>query len=73
MARSLVDTNILVYSRDLNEPVKRAQAIEVIDQLRASGELVLSAQCLRRRGDARDATARSTRRLIASSGPDGLA
>ena len=46
MARSLVDTNILVYSRDLNEPVKRAQAIEVIDQLRASGELVLSAQCL---------------------------
>ena len=46
MARSLVDTNILVYSRDLNEPVKRARAIEVIDQLRASGELVLSAQCL---------------------------
>jgi len=46
MARSLVDTNILVYSRDLNEPVKRARAIEVIDHLRASGELVLSAQCL---------------------------
>lgn len=46
MARSLVDTNILVYSRDLNEPVKRARAIEVIDGLRASGELVLSAQCL---------------------------
>ncbi|MBI3492497.1 MAG: hypothetical protein HY047_12065 [Acidobacteria bacterium] len=41
-----MDTNILVYSRDLNEPVKRARAIEVIDQLRASGELVLSAQCL---------------------------
>ncbi len=46
MARSLVDTNILVYSRDLNEPVKRARAIEVIDQLLASGDLVLSAQCL---------------------------
>ena len=46
MARSLVDTNILVYSRDLNEPVKRTRAIEVIEQLRASGELVLSAQCL---------------------------
>ena len=46
MARSLVDTNILVYSRDLNEPVKRARAIEVIDQLRASEDLVLSAQCL---------------------------
>ena len=41
-----MDTNILVYSRDLNEPVKRALAIEVIDQLRASGELVLSARCL---------------------------
>jgi predicted nucleic acid-binding protein len=46
MARSLVDTNVLVYSRDLNEPVKRPRAIEVIDQLHASGELVLSAQCL---------------------------
>ncbi len=46
MARSLVDANILVYSRDLNEPVKRARAIEVIDQLGAGRELVLSAQCL---------------------------
>jgi predicted nucleic acid-binding protein len=46
MAGSLVDTNILVYSRDLNEPVKRARAIEVTDQLGASGELMLSAQCL---------------------------
>ena len=46
MPRSLVDTNILVYSRDLNEPVKRARAIEVIEQLRGSGELVLSTQCL---------------------------
>ena len=46
MARSLVDTNVLIYSRDLNEPVKRARAIEVIDQLGASGELALSAQCL---------------------------
>ncbi|MBM3776804.1 MAG: PIN domain-containing protein [Acidimicrobiia bacterium] len=46
MARSLVDTNVLTYSRDLNEPVKRARAIEVIDQLGAGGELALSAQCL---------------------------
>lgn len=46
MARSLVDTNILIYSRDLNEPVKRTRAIEGIDQLGAGGELVLSAQCL---------------------------
>lgn len=46
MARSLVDTNILIYSRDLNEPLKRARAIELIDRLGASGELVLSVQCL---------------------------
>lgn len=46
MARSLVDTNILVYSRDLDEADKRARAIAVIDSLAASGELVLSAQCL---------------------------
>jgi hypothetical protein len=32
MARSLVDTNILVYSRDLNEPVKRARAINPFKQ-----------------------------------------
>lgn len=46
MARSLVDTNILVYLRDLDEPAKRVRAIEVIERLGASGELVLSAQCL---------------------------
>lgn len=46
MARSLVDTNILIYSRDLAEPAKRTRAIEVIDQLGAGGELVLSVQCL---------------------------
>ena len=46
MARSLVDTNVLIYSRDLNEPAKRTRAIEIIDQLGASGELVLSTQCL---------------------------
>jgi len=46
MARSLVDTNILIYSRDLDEADKRTRAIEVIDGLAARGELVLSAQCL---------------------------
>lgn len=46
MARSLVDTNILIYSRDLNEPAKRTRDIEVTDQLGVGGELVLSAQCL---------------------------
>jgi predicted nucleic acid-binding protein len=46
MARSLVDTNILIYSRDLDEPEKRLRAIELIDGLAARGELVLTVQCL---------------------------
>lgn len=46
MSRSLVDTNILIYSRDKDEADKRTRAIEVIDGLAARGELVLSAQCL---------------------------
>jgi predicted nucleic acid-binding protein len=46
MARSIVDTNVLMYSRDVNEPAKRARAIEVIDQLGACGDLVLTAQIL---------------------------
>jgi predicted nucleic acid-binding protein len=33
--RSLVDTNILLYANDRQETVKRARAIELIDQLRA--------------------------------------
>ena len=46
MARSLVDTNILIYARDLSETEKRLRAIDVIDGLAARGELVLSVQCL---------------------------
>jgi hypothetical protein len=46
MARSLVDTNILIYSRDLGEPERRLRAIELIDDLAARGELVLTVQCL---------------------------
>ena len=46
MARSLVDTNILIYARDLSETEKRQRAIDVIDGLAARGELVLSVQCL---------------------------
>jgi predicted nucleic acid-binding protein len=46
MARSLVDTNILICSRDLDEPEKRLRAIELIDGLAARGELVLTVQCL---------------------------
>ena len=46
MPRSLVDTNILIYANDRHETVKRTRAIELIDRLSASGELVMSAQCL---------------------------
>jgi predicted nucleic acid-binding protein len=46
MPRSLVDTNILLYANDRNETIKRIRAIELIDQLSAAGELVMSAQCL---------------------------
>jgi predicted nucleic acid-binding protein len=46
MPRSLVDTNILIYANDRNETIKRSRAIALIDQLSASGELVMSAQCL---------------------------
>jgi hypothetical protein len=38
--------NILISSRDLDEPEKRRRAIELIDSLAASGELVLTVQCL---------------------------
>ena len=46
MARSLVDTNILIYARDLSETEKRLRAVDVIDGLAARRELVLSVQCL---------------------------
>src|SRR5262245_53583491 len=46
MARSLVDTNILVYARDQDEPAKRRRAIELIEGLVAGNELVLTVQCL---------------------------
>jgi predicted nucleic acid-binding protein len=46
MPRSLVDTNILLYANDRHETVKRTRAIELIDHLSASGELVMSVQCL---------------------------
>jgi predicted nucleic acid-binding protein len=61
MARSLVDTNILIYSRDLDEPDKRRRAMEIIDQLAAHRELVLSVQCLN------EFSAASLRREVAVS------
>jgi predicted nucleic acid-binding protein len=44
--RSLLDTNVLVYADSADEPVKQRRAIELIRDLRASGEAVLSTQVL---------------------------
>ena len=42
----LLDTNILVYAVDANEPDKRAQAAALLHHLGGSGRAVLSAQTL---------------------------
>src|SRR4051794_32001906 len=42
--RSMVDTNIVVYSYDRREPVKQAIATELLERLSGQGLLVLSAQ-----------------------------
>lgn len=42
--RTFVDTNVLVYRLDVGEPIKRARAREVIDQL--AGRMVISTQVL---------------------------
>ena len=42
--RWFVDTNVLVYSRDLREPTKRARAGAWLRTVLASGKLVLSPQ-----------------------------
>jgi predicted nucleic acid-binding protein len=56
MSRILVDSNVLVYAADQNEPAKQTIAQDVLRQLRASGAGLLSAQVL---GEfARVATAR---------------
>jgi predicted nucleic acid-binding protein len=46
MAAVLVDTNVLVYAHDRGEHVKQQQAIQVLDQLYATGSGRLSVQCL---------------------------
>ena len=42
--RSLVDTNIVVYSYDLDEPAKHAVALELLENLSGQGRLVFSSQ-----------------------------
>ncbi|HNT77368.1 MAG TPA: PIN domain-containing protein [Anaerolineae bacterium] len=46
MADILVDTNVLVYAHDLTEPVKRQQALDVLDRLVAANVGFLSTQVL---------------------------
>lgn len=44
--RSLLDTNLLVYADAADEPVKQRRALDIITQLRADGDAVLSTQVL---------------------------
>lgn len=46
MAQVLIDSNVLVYTFDQNEPRKQEQAVRVLGQLSASGNGLLSVQCL---------------------------
>jgi predicted nucleic acid-binding protein len=43
---TLIDTNVLVYTFDQNEPARQQQAIEVLRALEQSGDGRLSVQCL---------------------------
>ena len=42
----LLDTNVLVYAYDRAEPVKQAQALDVLDRLQIAGAGMLSVQVL---------------------------
>jgi predicted nucleic acid-binding protein len=46
MTAILIDTNLLVYAHDPDNPVKQERAIETLDLLQATGQGRLSAQCL---------------------------
>jgi predicted nucleic acid-binding protein len=46
MASILIDTNLLVYLADQNDPIKQAKAREVLSWLEANRMGCLSAQCL---------------------------
>jgi predicted nucleic acid-binding protein len=46
MAPILIDTNVLIYLYDQNEPAKQQQAQHVLDQLELSRNGLLSVQCL---------------------------
>lgn len=46
MAPALIDTNILVYAHDPNQPKEAARAIETLDHMQSTQSGWLSAQCL---------------------------
>ena len=46
MAAILIDTNVLVYLFDQNEPIKQDQAIRILRALELTGAGRLSVQCL---------------------------
>jgi predicted nucleic acid-binding protein len=46
MATILLDTNVLVYTFDQNEPYRQGRAIDVLRQLEVTGNGRLSVQCL---------------------------
>ena len=46
MSPILIDTNVLLYLYDHNQPVKQDRARDVLDQLELSGSGRLSVQCL---------------------------
>lgn len=45
-ARSFLDTNVLVYTDDGDEPEKQAAALDLVEQLRLAGSGVVSTQVL---------------------------
>lgn len=46
MTRSFVDTNVLVYAYDSDEPTKQERAVELLERLGDEGRLVISTQVL---------------------------
>lgn len=42
--RALVDTNIIIYAYDLDDPAKHAAAVELLERLSEQGRLVFSTQ-----------------------------
>lgn len=46
MSTSFIDTNVLVYTDDQDDPVKQARALDLLAQLRGAGNGVLSTQVL---------------------------